>query len=122
MQPYDVNAVTDRSGLVLSDTTPRQWNRAMDADLADRVTAVMVKVVDAGTGTAARIPGIAVAGKTGTAEVGKGLTEHAWFIAFAPAEKPRVALAIVLENSGVGGAVSAPAAKPVLELALELTE
>jgi peptidoglycan glycosyltransferase len=122
MQPYVVSAVTDRSGLILSETAPRQWNRAMDAALADRVTAIMVKVVNAGTGMAARIPGVAVAGKTGTAEVGKGIKEHAWFIAFAPAEDPRVALAIVLENSGVGGAVSAPAAKPVLELALELTE
>jgi peptidoglycan glycosyltransferase len=122
MRPYVVDAVTDRSGLVLTETTPRRWKTAMDAELANRVTAVMVKVVKGGTGTRGQIPGVTVAGKAGTAEVGKSVKEHAWFIAFAPAEEPRVALAIVLENAGVGGAVAAPAAKPVLELALELTE
>lgn len=121
MQPFVVGAVTDRSGRVLSETAPRAWRTAVDPSVAERLTAVMVKVVSGGTGTRARIPGVTVAGKTGTAEVGKGLKEHAWFVAFAPAEDPRVALAIVLENSGVGGAVSAPAARPVLERALEVT-
>ncbi|MDH4140639.1 MAG: penicillin-binding transpeptidase domain-containing protein, partial [Coriobacteriia bacterium] len=63
-------------------------------------------------------PGVTVAGKTGTAEVGKSQETHAWFIAFAPAENPRVAMAIVLENAGVGGRDAAPRAKPVLETAL----
>jgi peptidoglycan glycosyltransferase len=61
---------------------------------------------------------VKVAGKTGTAEVGKGLPTNAWFIAFAPADNPTVAMAIMIEGGGVGGQVAAPAAKPVLEAAL----
>ncbi len=79
---------------------------------------MMVNVVERGSGTRARIAGVGVAGKTGTAEAGKSVQTHAWFIAFAPAENPTVAMAIVLENVGVGGRVAAPAAKPVLQAAL----
>jgi len=78
----------------------------------------MVQVVKSGSGTRAAVKGVQVAGKTGTAEVGAGKPTHAWFIAFAPADEPTVALAIVLEGAGVGGQVAAPAAKPVLEAAL----
>ena len=78
----------------------------------------MVKVVDSGSGSKAQIDGVKVAGKTGTAEVGKGQPTDAWFIAFAPAENPTVAMAIMIEGGGVGGKVAAPAAKPVLEAAL----
>jgi peptidoglycan glycosyltransferase len=82
----------------------------------------MVSVVKAGSGTRAQIPGFAIAGKTGTAEVGKGIVPDAWFIAFGPAapgQTPKIAIAIVLENGGVGGQVAAPAARPVLEAALK---
>ncbi|HET6499098.1 MAG TPA: penicillin-binding transpeptidase domain-containing protein, partial [Coriobacteriia bacterium] len=58
------------------------------------------------------------AGKTGTAEVGKDAETHAWFVAFAPADNPQVAVAVVLENAGGGGAVAAPAARAVIEAAL----
>jgi len=78
----------------------------------------MVGVVERGSGARAAIPGVAVAGKTGTAEAGKSVGTHAWFIAFAPADNPTVAMSIVLENAGVGGRIAAPAAKPVLETAL----
>lgn len=80
---------------------------------------LMMEVVKRGSGTRAAVDGVTVAGKTGTAEVGKGKPTDAWFIAFAPAENPRVAMAIVLENAGVGGRVAAPAAKPILEAALK---
>ena len=83
---------------------------------------MMVLVVKSGSGTRAAIQGVSVAGKTGTAEAGKSVQTHAWFIAFAPADNPRVAIAIVLENAGVGGQVAAPAAKPVLQTALERTK
>jgi len=78
-----------------------------------------VQVVKNGSGAHARIAGVEVAGKTGTAEVAKGQGTHAWFLAFAPAADPTCAMAIVLENAGVGGRVAAPAAKPVLEAALK---
>ena len=78
----------------------------------------MVQVVEGGSGSKAQIDGVQVAGKTGTAEVGKGQPTDAWFIAFAPADKPTVAVAIMFEGGGIGGAVAAPAAKPVIEAGL----
>ncbi|MDO8847038.1 MAG: FtsW/RodA/SpoVE family cell cycle protein [Coriobacteriia bacterium] len=122
MRPYVISAVTDRAGEVLSSTTPRTWRTALDAATAARVTDIMVSVVESGSGTRAKISGVTVAGKTGTAEAGKSVETHAWFIAFAPAEEPRVAIAIVLENAGVGGQVAAPAVRPVLETALQVTQ
>ena len=77
-----------------------------------------------GTGTAARIPNVAVAGKTGTAETAAGENPHAWFIAFAPAEAPRYAIAVLVEHGGsdnaevTGGRVAAPIAKQVLQTLL----
>lgn len=118
MRPYLVEAITDPAGRTLSTAHPKPWKTACDAQTAGTVRDMMVAVVRSGSGTRAAIKGVSVAGKTGTAEVGKGAQTHAWFIAFAPAEEPRVALAIVLENAGVGGRVAAPAAKPVLETAL----
>ena len=80
----------------------------------------MVAVVASGTGTAGAIPGVTVAGKTGTATNPAG-SAHAWFVAFAPADAPRVAVAIIVENAGYGGAVAAPIARDVLRVALART-
>ncbi len=121
MRPYAIDSVTDRAGVVLSRTEPRPWRRAIAPATAADVTAIMEQVVTSGSGRRAAIPGVRVAGKTGTAEAGKSVETHAWFIAFAPAEAPRVAVAIVLENAGVGGTVAAPAARNVLESALATT-
>ncbi|MDO8950687.1 MAG: FtsW/RodA/SpoVE family cell cycle protein [Actinomycetota bacterium] len=122
MRPYVVDSITDRAGSVLSATSPRAWLTATDRATAATVRDMMVLVVKSGSGTRAAIKGVAVAGKTGTAEAGKSVQTHAWFIAFAPADNPRVAIAIVLENAGVGGLVAAPAAQPVLEMALARTK
>lgn len=92
--------------------------RAVDAATARQVTAAMVDVVERGTGRSARIPGVAVAGKTGTAENPHGAS-HAWFIAFAPAEAPRLAVAVVVENGGYGAVAAAPIARAVLAAALQ---
>ena len=73
-----------------------------------------------GTGTAAALPHVTVAGKTGTATNPAGAA-HAWFVAFAPAEAPRVAVAVVVENAGYGGTVAAPIARDVLRVALART-
>jgi len=118
MRPYLIDAITDRSGRIITRTTPRPWTQALDPETAARVTEAMVGVVRSGSGGRASIDGVTVAGKTGTAEAGKSVETHAWFVAFAPAESPRVAVAIVLENSGVGGSVAAPAARGVLEAAI----
>jgi len=80
---------------------------------------MMESVVTGGTGTAAQIPGVAVAGKTGTAETGAPGVNTTSFIAFAPADAPRVAIAVFLENQhGVGGHTAAPIAKTVMETLL----
>ena len=81
---------------------------------------MMIAVVQGGTGTAAQIPGIQVAGKTGTAETGVDHVYTAWFACFAPAANPKVAVAVVLEKqvNGFGGAVSAPIAKQVMQALL----
>jgi peptidoglycan glycosyltransferase len=84
---------------------------------------MMIKVVEGGTGRAAAIPGIKVAGKTGTAETGRRNVYTAWFIFFAPADDPKVAGAVVLENqlNGFGGKVSAPIAKAIMQAILPST-
>jgi peptidoglycan glycosyltransferase len=81
---------------------------------------MMVTVTEGGTGNAAAIPGIHVAGKTGTAETSISHVYTAWFVAFAPAEHPQVAIAVVLEKqaNGFGGAVAAPIAKQVMQALL----
>jgi penicillin-binding protein 2 len=83
----------------------------------DHVHEAMQRVVDAGTGTSARVPGIAVAGKTGTAQNPHG-KDHALFICYAPADHPTIAIAIVAENSGHGGSVCGPLAGRVLRRVL----
>jgi beta-lactamase class D len=96
--------------------------RAVSARVAHQVRAMMLDVVRSGTGTAAAIPGVQVAGKTGTAELRPNSSDpkdaDAWFVAFAPAERPRVAVAVMLVGAGFGGTAAAPIAKKVLQAAL----
>ncbi len=98
-------------------TRPEQLAQPISAETAAEVKAMMVAVVQRGTGTAAALPGVVVAGKTGTATNPHGRS-HAWFVAFAPAAAPRVVVAIVIENVGYGGTYAAPIAKRVLRVAL----
>ena len=104
--------------LVRSNGEPPLAN-PIDAQVAGQVRDLMIGAVADGTGTAAVLPGVTVAGKTGTATNPAGRS-HAWFVAFAPAESPRVAVAIVVENAGYGGAVAAPIARRVLAAALRV--
>lgn len=120
-RPYVVSELRDYNGKIIEQFRPSEWNSVIDVETAGVVADMMVAAVDDGTGTAAQIPGVDVAGKTGTAETGvPGAGPHAWFICFAPAGEPQVAVAVVLENGGEGGKVAAPVAREVLERALEL--
>jgi len=96
--------------------------RAVSSRAARQVTSMMVDVVRYGTGTAAALPGVTVAGKTGTAELVPNSSDpkdaNAWFVAFAPAERPRVAVAVMLVGAGFGGTAAAPVAREVLSAAL----
>ena len=119
MKPYVVGRVTGPSGGVLTRTHPHKLRRAISPRTSQELTSMMVGAVQSGTGTAAQIPGIQVAGKTGTAETGVAGRYTSWFICFAPAYHPRVAVAVVLENqTGFGGQVSAPIARAVMQALL----
>ncbi|HEY7660910.1 MAG TPA: penicillin-binding protein 2 [Actinomycetota bacterium] len=126
MQPRLVTEARDPSGRVIATFEPAEFSRPLSPTNAAVLTQMMVSVVASGTGTAAQIPGVSVAGKTGTAQHGEGLDPHAWFVSFAPAEAPEVAVAVIVLDGGslgseaTGGQVAAPIAKAVLEAALGL--
>lgn len=117
MKPFLVKEVSAPDGTVLHQFTPEIWLTPTSSQLADQVRQMMVKVVEEGTGTGAQIPGIVVAGKTGTAENPHG-APHAWFIGFAPADNPQIAIAVIVENGGSGGRVAAPIAREIFREAL----
>jgi len=125
MTPYIIDSVRSANLDVISSTPdPTELSQAVSEKTASIVTKMMVSVVDNGSGARARIDGVQVAGKTGTAQHEKGKPPHAWFISFAPADDPKVAVAVVVEDGGVtgsevgGGRVAAPIAKKVMEAVL----
>ena len=119
MEPHVVDRVTNPTGGVVTQTKPKKLHQAVSTRTAQELTQMMVAAVQSGTGTAAQIPGVSVAGKTGTAETGVNGRYTSWFISFAPADNPRVAVAVVLQDqTGFGGQVSAPIAKAVMEAIL----
>jgi cell division protein FtsI/penicillin-binding protein 2 len=104
--------------IVRSDKVIR--HRAVSARVAGQVREMMLSVVRSGTGTAAALPGVEVAGKTGTAQVREGVPDHNWFIGFAPADDPQIAVAVFVANGGgTGGDVSAPIARQVMQAYLD---
>jgi peptidoglycan glycosyltransferase len=125
MNPYLVQDSRDSNLNIIDQTQPEQLSQAVTADVAAALTRMMVTVVQSGTGTPAQIPGIEVAGKTGTAQNVQGAAPHAWFTAFAPVNAPKIAVAVVVENGGnagneaFGGKVAAPIARQVIEAVLK---
>ena len=123
MAPHVAREVTNADGKVIETIDPKPWKTCMTPDTARALTDMMVANVERGTGTRAQIPNVAVAGKTGTAQTELG-SPHAWFIAFAPADNPRYAVSVLVENGGIvgdaatGGDLAAPIARQVLETLL----
>jgi peptidoglycan glycosyltransferase len=121
MSPYLIKDTRNSDLDILDQNQPVQLSQAISPDVAAALTRMMVTVVKSGTGTAAQIPGTVVAGKTGTAQNEPGQPPHAWFTAFAPADNPKVAVAVVVEDGGEagdeasGGRVAAPIARQVIE-------
>ncbi len=116
MRPYVVERITAPNRTEVTKTKPDILGRAVSAKTASEVIAMMELVVSGGTGTAARISGISVAGKTGTAEGGVAGRNTTSFVALAPADNPSVAIAVFLERqSGTGGTTAAPIAKAIME-------
>ena len=117
MQPYLVDGIYSANGERSYTGTPSKLAQAVSATTAERVKTVMEGVVENGTGNAASISGVRVAGKTGTAERGDG-TADSWFLCMAPADNPRVVVAIAIEKGESGEGASK--AQNVLKTALEV--
>lgn len=120
MEPFMVANIYNAAGEIEREQSPSVWATPISPATADVVAGLMEQVVASGTGTRAAVPGIRVAGKTGTAETELG-PPHAWFIGFAPVGNPTIALAVVVEDGGdvgenaTGGSVAAPIAHVLFE-------
>lgn len=122
MRPYVVDRIVTPNGKTRSKTTPERVRRAISPVTARDVDEMMVRAVQAGTGTAAQISGLRIGGKTGTAETGVAGSNVTWFIAFAgrEGERPELAVAVVLEDQSLtGGATAAPIARQVMQALLQ---
>jgi penicillin-binding protein A len=125
-RPRLVEEVIDASGSIVNAPPQETLGTAMSETTANQLTDMMVAVVDSGTGVNAQIEGVDVAGKTGTAQSTAGAAPHAWFICFAPADDPQLAVAVFVANGGsfgaeaTGGTVAAPMARRILEKDREL--
>jgi penicillin-binding protein A len=123
MEPRLTNKVVDQDGRTVRTIAPAVYDQVMSPKTASEVNQMMRTVVDEGTGTPAKLgSGIAFAGKTGTASIGatgSGLTQP-WFIGFAPADNPKVAIAVTIEKTQgqFGGQVAAPIARDIVQALL----
>jgi penicillin-binding protein A len=120
MKPQLIERILSPGGHTISHLKPDRLATPIKRVTADQVARMMELAVQGGTGTSAQIPGIRVAGKTGTAETGRANINTTWFTAFAPVEAPKIAIAVVVENQagGFGGTVAAPIARQVMEALL----
>jgi penicillin-binding protein A len=117
MVPHITSRIVSSEGQTVMSVAPKVQSDVMKPSTAAAVTSMMEAVVNEGTGTSAQIPGVQVAGKTGTAETLLGQTiNNVWFVAFAPASNPRVAIAVTLKGvPGEGATFAAPVARQVIE-------
>ena len=119
MEPHVVEEIVSPNGTTIRTTRPKKIREVVSKSTADAVTEGMKLAVRGGTSTAAQIPGVEVAGKTGTAESGVNGVNTVSFICFAPADDPKVAIAVFVERQrATGGAIAAPIAKQVMEALL----
>jgi penicillin-binding protein A len=125
MRPYVVQQVRSPDLEVLDEANPEVLHQAISSSVADDLTQMMVDVVDSGTGVNAQIPGIPVAGKTGTANSSTDRAPYAWMVTFAPADSPQVAVAVIVEQTGVdrgeisGNGLAGPIARSVMEAVIK---
>lgn len=116
MRPYLVDSVTAPDLTVIDQTEPEEMSQAVSPEVAGQLTEMMTSVVENGSGRRALIDGVEVAGKTGTAETTEGGPDDQWFVGFAPADDPQIAVAVFVGGgNGTGGDISAPIARQVME-------
>lgn len=114
MKPYLVDSITTSSGMTIGTAKQESLYMPMSSMCAGYLNELMTGVVKEGTGKSAAISGITVAGKTGTAE-NETDKDHAWFVGYAPAENPQIAVAVLLEyDGGAGGSNAAPIARNII--------
>ena len=116
--PYLVQDIRDPNGALLMQHTPQTIRQVMSPATARSMNLLMTTSVQEGYAKPAQISGVKVGGKTGSAEVGGGKTEHSWFIGFAPADNPIIAVAVIMENKGPGDEFATPAGRKIMEAAL----
>ena len=114
MQPRLVKKIVDKDGKVVSERKAKVLSEVTSPDTANIIRDMMVAVVNYGTGTSAYLDSVQIAGKTGTADKENGLLD-AWFVGFAPAYDPNLAIALVVEDSeDTGGVAAAPIARDII--------
>jgi len=125
MAPHLMASITGAQGQTVSSYQPHPWLKATSEATAEKLTKLMLSVVNSpnGTGVEARVPGVEVAGKTGTAQTGGPYIET-WFVAFAPVPNPKIAVAVLVENQPPadeyqGGTIAAPVAKAIIQAYLQ---
>ena len=119
MQPHLIDEILSPKGSVVRKTKPQEVRRVISPRTAAELTQMMQSVVTGGTATNLITPGLDLAGKTGTAETGVNGKYDTWFIAFAPAKDPKVAVAVALENqTGFGATTAGPIAKSIVQAVL----
>ncbi len=117
-RPRLLKEIRDVEGPLVKRYDPENWRVPISAQTAEVVKGMMVQGVENGWAAKAAISGVAVGGKTGTAELGGETVPHSWFIGLAPAEAPRFVVAVVRENSGFGSEQAAPIGRRILEAGL----
>jgi penicillin-binding protein A len=117
-EPYLVQEIRDPAGSVLMSHSPQTVRQVMTPETARSMNRLMTTSVQEGYAKPAQISGIQVGGKTGSAEVGPDQKTHSWFIGYAPADHPVIAVAVIMENKGSGSDFATPAGRKVIEAAL----
>ncbi len=115
MSPYLVERLETESGRVVTQYEPKSKGRIVDEWVAAKMNKLMKTVVNQGTGSALASLPVQVAGKTGSAEFDSEGTSHAWFVGYAPADNPKIAVSIVVEGAGTGSQYAVPIAKKMFQ-------
>lgn len=117
-EPKIVSSIRSREGNTITQYSPENWKRALSSKIAAQTREAMIISARDGFAQAGAPAGIAIGGKTGTAQLGGTNAPHAWFIAFAPADDPQMVVAVIVENTGAGGDFAAPIARELIRVAL----